>query len=134
MLAPGQTYEQTFSYTQAEVDAFARISGDHNPLHLDAAYAAQTPFKRPIIHGFLGGSIFSRILGTAFPGEGTIYLMQEMHFKRPMYVDTVYRALLTVEEVDPARHRAKIRTQVVQDDTGKAVIEGYAEVMNSERI
>ena len=134
MLASGQTYEQAFSFTQAEVETFAQISGDHNPIHLDAAYAAQTPFKRPIIHGFLGASVFSRILGTAFPGEGTIYLTQEMQFKRPMYVDTEYRAVLTVAEVDAARHRARITTQVVQADTGKVVIDGYAEVMNSSRI
>ncbi|RMG74818.1 MAG: MaoC family dehydratase [Bacteroidetes bacterium] len=134
MLETGQTYEQTFSYTQEEVEAFARISGDHNPIHLDAEYAAGTPFKRPIIHGFLGASVFSRILGTAFPGEGTIYLKQEMQFKRPMYVDTVYKAILTVEEVQPARHRARIATQVVQADTGKVVVDGFAEVMNAERI
>ncbi|GAB4428479.1 MAG: MaoC family dehydratase [Bacteroidia bacterium] len=134
MLTPGQRYEKTFSYTQAEVDTFADISGDRNPIHLDADYAAQTPFKRPIIHGFLGGSIFSRLLGTEFPGEGTIYLEQHLHFKRPMYVDQTYRAVLTVVEVDPDKHRARLSTQVVQDADGKLVIDGEAFVLNTNKI
>jgi len=62
-------YRLTFSYSQEQVNKFAEVTGDNNPLHLDEEYAATTMFKRPIMHGFLGGSVFSKIFGTLFPGE-----------------------------------------------------------------
>jgi acyl dehydratase len=83
MITLGQTYTHQFSFTQAQVQAFAEVSGDNNPLHLDAEFAATTPFKKPIMHGFLGGSIFSMILGTKFPGEGSVYLKQSMELLKP---------------------------------------------------
>src|SRR6187431_194110 len=100
MLQVGDTYSEVFSYTQEQVIAFAELSGDKNPLHLDAAYAATTMFKKPIIHGILGASIMSKILGMHFPGEGTVYLRQEIDFKRPMYVDVQYEAQLKVLETN----------------------------------
>jgi acyl dehydratase len=134
MISVGQTFETTFSYSQQDVEAFAKITGDHNPIHLDAEYAAQTPFKKPIIHGFLGGSIFSKILGTQFPGEGSIYLMQSMDFKRPMYVEETYKAVLTVKEIDEAKNKATIETKVLDANTNKLIITGEAVVMHKEKI
>src|SRR5688572_3317080 len=92
----GTVFTHQFSYTQEEVNRFAEVTGDTNPVHTDAAYAATTMFKKPIMHGFLGGSIFSKVFGTMFPGEGTIYLKQSMSFVKPMYVDTIYEATFTV--------------------------------------
>jgi acyl dehydratase len=60
MLKTGDQYIHKFRFSQAEVEAFAKVTGDNNPLHLNADYAANTIFKKPIMHGFLGGSIFSR--------------------------------------------------------------------------
>ena len=59
MIRSGMEETVTFSFSQKDVEAFAQITGDNNPIHLDTSYAAQTPFKKPIMHGFLGGSIFS---------------------------------------------------------------------------
>lgn len=134
MISSGQKCELEFSYSQSEVDAFAALTGDNNPLHLDAAYAADTMFKKPIIHGFLGGSIFSKILGTEFPGEGTVYLSQSLHFKRPMYVDILYKAIVTVKEIDLNKNIAVLDTLVVDKATNKPVISGEATVMNKSRI
>ena len=121
----GEVYDHTFSFTQEQVDAFALVTGDDNPLHIDRDYAATTPFKRPIIHGFLGGSIFSRVFGTLWPGEGTIYLHQSLQFKRPMYVEESYNARFGVIALDERRHRATVRTEILTLQ-GKVTIDGEA--------
>lgn len=113
---------------------FAEVTGDKNPVHLDEAYAAATMFKRPIMHGFLGGSVFSKVFGTLFPGEGTIYLKQSMSFMRPMYVNTVYEVRMTVKDVNKEKHRANVETNIVDKATGDVVISGEATVMNVNRI
>lgn len=133
-LAEKQTYQLSFSFSQEDVRQFAEISGDKNPIHLDAEYAAKTPFKKPIVHGFLAGSVFSKIFGTLFPGEGTIYLKQEMSFTRPVYMDTTYEARLEVTSVDAEKHRAQVATTIVDKETEKAVIKGEATIMNTDKI
>ncbi|MEL6254935.1 MAG: MaoC family dehydratase [Bacteroidota bacterium] len=130
----GQVYEEEFSFGQEEVDQFAKVSGDDNPIHIDAAYASETKFKKPIMHGFLAGSVFSRLIGTKFPGEGTVYLKQSMVFRRPMYVDVTYKAILTVNMTNENRHIAQIETKIIGIEDGKAYLTGEAQVMNAERI
>lgn len=130
----GTTYTHEFSFTQDEVVQFANVTGDKNPVHLDAGYAAKTMFKKPIMHGFLGGSVFSKVFGTLFPGEGTIYLKQSMSFMRPMYVNTAYKVRMTVKDVNKEKHRANVETNIVDKATGDVVISGEATVMNVEKI
>lgn len=127
----GDSQTVPLRFSQEDVISFARISGDANPLHLDAEYAATTIFKRPIMHGMLSASVFSRVLGTEFPGPGTIYLSQSLQFKAPMYVETNYIARLTIRSIQG--HRAIIDT-VIEDEAGKITLQGEAEVMNRERI
>lgn len=134
MIEVGTTYTHSFSFTQEEVVRFAEVTGDKNPVHLDAAYAATTMFKRPIMHGFLGGAVFSKVFGTLFPGEGTIYLKQSMAFMRPMYVDTKYEVRMTVKEVNKEKHRATVDTLVVDVASGETTISGEATVMNVTQI
>lgn len=130
----GTIYTHEFSFTQDEVIQFANVTGDKNPVHLDAEYAAKTMFKKPIMHGFLGGSVFSKVFGTLFPGEGTIYLKQSMSFMRPMYVNTIYEVRMTVKDVNKEKHRANVETNIVDKATGDVVISGEATVMNVDRI
>ena len=132
-ITQGSVYEEYFSYTQEQVNQFADVSGDKNPIHIDAAYAAKTVFKRPVVHGFLGGSVFSKVLGTTFPGEGTIYMKQEMAFRRPMFVAQQYKAHFEILEHDPEKHRALIAT-VVEDMEGNPVITGEALVQNKNAL
>ena len=134
MIETGQVYKHSFSFTQQDVERFAEVTGDKNPIHLDNAYAASTVFKRPIMHGFLGGAIFSKVFGTLFPGEGTIYLKQSMAFVKPMYVDTDYEAVFTVKEVIKEKNRAIVETTIVESATGDATIKGEATVMNVREI
>lgn len=134
MIEQGHVYTHEFSFTQSDVEQFAKVTGDNNPVHLDAAYAATTMFKKPIMHGFLGGAVFSKIFGTLFPGEGTIYLKQSMSFMRPMFVDTVYEARMTVKEVIREKHRITVETIIADKTTGDVTISGEATVMNTNRI
>lgn len=134
MIRSGEKFELEFSYSQEEVDRFSDITKDNNPIHINSEYAAKTVFKKPIIHGFLGGAVFSRIFGTMFPGEGTIYLQQNLTFKRPMFVGTTYKALVDVVEVDTAKHRAIIQTSIIDNASGKQVISGEAVVQNDQKI
>ena len=127
-------FKQEFSFSQEQVNKFAELTGDSNPLHLDAAYAATTPFKRPIMHGMLSASLFSKVFGTLFPGEGTIYLKQSLSFLKPMYVDTNYEAFFTVKEVIKDKNRAVIETLIKDKTTGIVCTSGEATVMNVNTI
>lgn len=127
----GQVYRHEFQFTQQDVNTFATLTGDNNPLHLDAGYAATTAFRKPIIHGFLGGSIFSKVLGTIFPGEGSLYLKQSMEFVNPMFVDVPYEAVFTIKEILP-NSTALITTQVMDKASGGIAITGEALVKNKK--
>lgn len=127
----GQTYTFNFSFTQQEVNSFATLTGDTNPLHIDADYAARTPFRKPIIHGFLGASVFSKVLGTLFPGEGSIFLKQTMEFVSPMFVDVEYAALFTVKEILP-NAVALIETKVIDKTSQAVIINGEALIKNKK--
>lgn len=127
----GEQFEHAFTYTQSDVEKFAAVTGDVNPVHLDAAYAATTPFKKPIIHGFLSGSVFSKVFGTIFPGEGSIYLSQQLNFKRPMYVDEPYTARFTITAADDKKGELVIDCKIMSSN-GKICVEGEAKLMNKE--
>ena len=133
MIELNQVYTHEFSYSQDQVNRFADATGDKNPVHLDTAYAAQTMFKRPIMHGMLSASLLSKVFGTLFPGEGTIYLKQSLNFLKPMYVDTKYDAVFTVKEVIHDKHRAVVET-VIKDKDGKVCTTGEALIMHTEKI
>src|SRR5256884_9514216 len=79
------THERTI--TDSDIVRFAEVSGDRNPVHLDAAYAARSPFGQRIAHGFLIGSLISAVLGTDLPGPGTIYLGQTLKFLAPVHIN-----------------------------------------------
>ena len=78
--------------------------------------------------------IFSKIFGTIFPGEGTIYLEQSLRFKKPMYVDNKYYTKLTVLEVDRSKHKACIKTEIFEQNTNDITIEGQAKIINTKEI
>ncbi len=134
MMKTGDVYLHEFSFSQEEVNRFAEVTGDRNPVHLDETYAAKTMFKRPILHGMLGASLFSKVFGTLFPGEGTIYLKQSLNFLKPMYAGTVYVAEFTVKEVIAGKNRAIIETLIREKASTFVCTSGEALVMNTEKI
>jgi len=129
MLKQGDFYEEQVTVSQQQVNAFAELSGDKNPVHIDEAFAAQTSFKKPIVHGIFSAAIFSRILGTVFPGQGSIYLGQTLQFKRPVYPGEAYTARVQITGID-GRNSATFSTVLTHTVTGKVVVDGEAKVMN----
>jgi 3-hydroxybutyryl-CoA dehydratase len=107
---------------------FADVSNDHNPVHLDEAYAAATPFKGRIAHGMLLAAYISAVLGNDLPGPGSIYVNQTLFFKAPVrYGDTITTTVEVVELI-PERNRSKFRTTCTNQN-GQVVLEGEATIL-----
>jgi 3-hydroxybutyryl-CoA dehydratase len=119
------SYEKTI--TAKDIDAFAAITGDTNPVHLDQAYAANTPFKARIAHGMMSAGLISTVLGTQLPGPGCIYLDQQIKFRAPVYIDDTVVAIVTVEDINQRRGRVSLKTQCFVND--KLVADGTATMM-----
>ena len=127
----GSKYEFPFKFTQEDVIRFSHASGDYNPIHLNEEFAQNTIFKRTIIHGFLGGSVFSKVFGTIFPGNGTIYLKQDLSFIKPMYTEQEYVAKFEVMEIYSEKNRALVSTNIV-DQNNVIIIQGTALIKHPE--
>ncbi|WP_435607809.1 MaoC family dehydratase [Pseudomonas knackmussii] len=112
---------------ERDIQLFAEVSGDRNPVHLDAEYAAGTLFKERIAHGMLSGALISAAIATTLPGPGTIYLGQNLRFTRPVKIGDQLTVELEVLEKLP-KNRARIGTRVLNQN-GEAVVEGEAEVL-----
>ena len=121
----GQSYEMRRVFSQQEVMEFAQLSYDTNPIHTDAEYAKTTLFGQLIVPGFLTASMFSAIIGTKFPGFGTIYLNQNMSFRQPVFPDRLVIAIVRVKELFPEKHRALLET-CCYDENRKVLIDGTA--------
>ena len=130
-LAVGQTAELTHVVGAADIEAFAEVSHDTNPVHLDEAYAKTTTFGGRIAHGMLGAAYISAVLGTKLPGPGAIYLSQSLRFRRPVKIGDPVTARVTVKALDDKRGHATLET--VCQVNGKTVIDGEAVVMVARR-
>lgn len=127
-LEVGQSAEIARTVTDAEVAMFAGVTGDFNPAHVDAVWAAKSRFGGRIAHGMLGAGFISAVLGMRLPGPGCVYLSQQLRFVRPVRVGDTVTARVEVAELFPTRRRARLLTTCVNQD-GEAVIEGEAVVM-----
>jgi acyl dehydratase len=134
MIELGQTYSHEFKFSQDEVNRFAEVTGDKNPVHTNPEFAANTIFKKPIMHGMLGAALFSKVFGVLFPGEGTIYLKQSLNFLRPMFVDINYTSEFRVIEIIKDKNTAIVETVIKDKQTGKVCTKGEATVMNIDKI
>jgi phosphotransacetylase/acyl dehydratase len=126
-LAVGESASLSHTVTQRDIDLFAAATGDVNPAHVDPAYAATGMFHHVIIHGIWGAGLISAVLGTRLPGPGTIYLGQELRFRRPVGIGDTITATLTVREKRAERGDVTLDCVCINQD-GKAVITGTAEV------
>jgi phosphate acetyltransferase len=124
----GCSAELVRTFTQSDIELFANVSGDVNPAHLDQAYADSSMFHGIIAHGMLGGSLFSTVLGTMLPGPGTIYLGQDLRFRRPVKPGDTLTAKVVVREKDAEKKRVVLDCHCSNQD-GKEVISGSAEVI-----
>jgi 3-hydroxybutyryl-CoA dehydratase len=132
MIKVGDVFTHEFSYTQKQVDLYAEISGDTNPLHVNAEAGKASMFGRCIIHGHFSASVFTKIFGTLLHADGHIYMKQNTTFLKPMFVDTPYRAEITVKEIFPEKNRVLYETKVIDVASGEAAINGEALLMNKK--
>jgi len=129
-VAVGDVAEVTYTVTGETIREFVTASGDDNPIHSDAAFAAGTRFGRVIAPGMLTGSFVSSVIGTRLPGPGTIYLSQSFRFMRPVYIGDRVTARVEVAERVAERNRLRLGTTCVNQD-GELLLEGEAWVLPS---
>jgi 3-hydroxybutyryl-CoA dehydratase len=130
-LSLGQSAEMTHVVGEQDLVAFAAVSGDTNPVHLDEAYAAGTPFGGRIAHGMLSAAYISAVLGTKLPGPGAIYLSQQMRFRRPVRIGDEVTARATITALEEKRGQVTLETVCLVG--GKAVLDGEAVVLAPKR-
>ena len=98
-LEVGQIHQSSVTITGEMIERFAQVTGDDNPIHLDEDFAKGTRFKSRVAHGMLVAGILSGVLGTGFPGVGTIYLSQTLEFLKPVFIGDEITFRLEVLEV-----------------------------------
>ncbi len=130
-LRVGMRETSRIEVTKEKVAAFAEISGDRNPIHLDEAFAATTPFGGCIAHGVFTASFVSAIIATRLPGPGSIYISQTLSFRAPVMVGATVETTIEVIELIERGRRVKLRCECRVGD--KVVLEGEAEVKATAR-
>lgn len=117
--------------SEHDIYTFAGITGDFNPIHVDAEFAKQTMFKERIAHGMLSAGFISAVLGTIMPGPTNLYMSQELLFKAPVKIgDTVTATVELIEKIEE-KHRLIFRTTVTNQD-GVLVIDGKAKIFKQD--
>lgn len=124
----GDTFTRSRHVTDELVRAFAELSGDFNPIHLDDDFAATTRFGRRIAHGMLSGAFISAILGDEFRERRIVYLQQKMRFVAPVFIGDTITTTATVKHIRPERQIVTIDTTCTNQN-GDAVVRGEAMVM-----
>lgn len=130
-LAIGMSRHLFKEVTQADIELFAQVSTDHNPVHLDEDYARDTFFKGRIAHGMLSAGLISAVIGEQLPGHGSIYLSQNLRFLVPVRIGDLVRAEARITALDPLKRRVTLETHC---SVGKTmVIKGEAVVLAPSR-
>ena len=130
-LSVGMTHQTEHVITEKDIELFAEVSGDRNPLHMDEAFAKETPFGQRIAHGALTASYISGILGNDLPGPGSIFVGLNMRFRRPVYIGSHVTVKVEVTEMKERGNRVTLKVSCNVD--GKAAISGEAMVMVPSR-
>ncbi|MDE9449737.1 MaoC family dehydratase [Aliiroseovarius sp. Z3] len=123
----GMSRHVTKEVTDRDIEMFAEISTDRNPVHLDDDYANDTIFEGRIAHGMLTAGLISAVIGEQLPGHGTIYMGQSLTFLAPVRPGDTVRAEVTVMDIDHAKRRVTLKTECLVE--GKPVLKGEAKVL-----
>lgn len=133
MLQIGDSYQENVTFTQEMEQKFIDITGDDNPIHTDAnAALSRGGYPSPVVHGMLAASMFGKVLGVTFPGEGTINLERSFVFVRPVFVGQTYSMTFKVKEIDTESHTAILRCRM-KDKDGKLCVDCTTKVRNNEQ-
>src|SRR5258707_10955051 len=129
-LKPGMSAMFGKTVTEADIAAFAGVSGDTNPIHLHGGFAQTTRFGQRIAHGMLSGNFISTVVGTKLPGPGSIYVSQTLSFTAPVSIDDTVTAICTITDINHERRRVTLKTQRLRGDT---VVIDAAAVLSAPR-
>ena len=124
----GDSAEITKTISDADIQTFAEVTGDHNPIHVDEEFAKTTRFGRRIAHGMLTASLISSVLANKLPGEGSVYLGQTLQFVAPVFPGDEITARVTVKEIREDKPIVKLETLCI-NQRGEIVIRGEATVL-----
>jgi 3-hydroxybutyryl-CoA dehydratase len=128
---PGQQASVTKTISEADVYAFAGITGDFNPLHVDAEFARRSRFGERIAHGMLTAGLISAVLGMRLPGPGGIFLSQTLKFVRPVRLGDTITATAVVTAWNPEKRLLHLRTTCANQQ-GEGVVEGESVLLVEE--
>ena len=128
----GDSAEITKTIEQADIDAFAEVTGDHNPVHVNEEFAKTTRFGRRIAHGMLTASLISSVLANKLPGEGSVYLGQTLKFVAPVFPGDEITARVTVKEIREDKPILKLET-ICMNQRDEIVIRGEATVLAADK-
>ncbi len=125
---PGEHASRSLTITDEVIRQFAQVTGDHNPVHLDEAYAAGTRFGRRIAHGMIAAGLISATLANELPGPGSVYLSQTLQFKAPVFPGDTITAVVEVKAVRADKPIVTLATHCTNQE-GKLVLEGEAVIL-----
>lgn len=124
----GQEITEEKIFLKEEVDAFAEITGDNNPLHIDEEYAKKSRFGKTIVHGILVVGLVSKIIGTQLPGKGSIYMEQSVQFRKPVYIGEKVIVKVKIIDMDMSGKIISLETDVF-DSSGNYAVKGKAKIL-----
>jgi acyl dehydratase len=124
-LSVGMKASLTRTVTREDVDRFADVTGDRNPIHVNEEFASHSQFGRTIAHGMFGGSLISAVLGTDLPGPGALYMEQSLRFRKPVFIGDTITATVEIIDLDAEKHRIRLSTTCT-NQKDEAVITGEA--------
>lgn len=127
----GEQAQRSLTVDDDLVSAFAEVSSDRNPVHMDEEYAAKTRFGRRIAHGMIAGSLISATLANDLPGPGTVYLSQQLTFRAPVFIGDVITSTVEITTWDPVKRFATLSTTCSNQD-GTVIVSGEASVLVDE--
>lgn len=121
-----------FSFTEEEIQTYAKISGDYNPIHISESYSEKTVFGRCIVHGFYSISVFSKVYGTILYPEEHILISQNAKYIKPIFTGIEYSAVFTVKELFPKKNRVLYQNEIFEKKTGELKVTGETILMNKK--
>lgn len=123
-LEVGQTATRTLTFTRADVEAYAKITGDRNPLHFDADFAARTKFERLVVHGGLTAGILNALVAEDLPGPGTVFMGQNLEYVAPVFIGDTIVGEVEILEVHARKPVTKVRATVRREADNQVVLRG----------
>ena len=132
-LKVGDHYKEEFIITQEMVNKFAELTGDKNPIHLNKEFAAKTIFKRPVVHGLFSVTSFGKVMGTKFPGSGSIHVNQNLSFKRPLYPNQKYYVYVELVRIIKEKLFGIFKTQIF-DMKNNLIVDGTGTALHKEKL